>query len=372
MIIDRIIIYNNTLTNWLLAIGYTLILFFVTYSLKKTIYKKLSGISPETETEWDDVGVEILGCIHNGVLLIFSIYIGAMELSLPQSVFFVIEKIFIIALLIQLVNTIAHLIDFWFERFKKRKMETDAAAVTTLSSVSFIIKAVLWIILVLVVLDNFGVNVTSLITGLGISGIAVALAVQNILGDLLSSFSIVFDQPFVIGDFIIVDDYMGAVEHIGLKTTRIRSLSGEQLIFSNSDLLKSRIKNFKRMYERRVIFQVSVVYQTDYDHLKLIPSVIKKIIENQPYVRFERSHFKELGAFALNFETVYWISNPDYMVYMNIHESINLGIYKHFKELGIEFAFPTQTLYLRNLLSETEPKSTLISDDPFQNDNGNS
>jgi small-conductance mechanosensitive channel len=230
-------------------------------------------------------------------------------------------------------------------------MESNAGAVTTLSSVGFVLQSLLWMILLLVALDNFGINVTTLVAGLGISGIAVALAVQNILGDLFASFSIVFDKPFVIGDFIIVGDFLGTVEYVGLKTTRIRSLSGEQLIFSNGDLLKSRIRNFKRMYERRVVFTIGVLYQTTYEQLIEIPKMIRSIIESQGQVRFDRAHFKEYGAYSLNFEVVYWIQNPDYNVYMDIQQAINLTIFKQFKEKDIHFAYPTQTLFIENDLS---------------------
>jgi small-conductance mechanosensitive channel len=205
----------------------------------------------------------------------------------------------------------------------------------------------LWTIILLVALDNLGFNVTTLIAGLGISGIAIALAVQNILGDLFSSFSIVLDKPFVIGDFIIIDEYLGTVEYVGIKTTRIRSLSGEQLIFSNSDLLKSRIRNFKRMFERRVVFSVSVVYGTSHENLVKIPKMIREIILNQDRVRFDRAHFKEYGAYSLNFEIVYWIQNPDYNVYMDTQQNINLAIYEQFNREGIQFAYPTQTVLLQ-------------------------
>jgi len=201
--------------------------------------------------------------------------------------------------------------------------------------------------LILIGLDNLGINITTLIAGLGISGIAVALAIQNILGDLFASFSIVLDKPFVIGDFIIIDEYMGAVEHIGLKTTRIRSLSGEQLIFSNADLLKSRIRNYKRMFERRVVFSLGVVYQTPYEKMSKIPEIIRQAVEKNDHVRFDRAHFNAFGDYALLFETVYWIQDPDYTTYMNIQQAINLDILKQFGEVGIEFAYPTQTTMLQ-------------------------
>jgi small-conductance mechanosensitive channel len=196
------------------------------------------------------------------------------------------------------------------------------------------------------VLENLNFDVSALVASLGVGGIAVALAAQNILGDLFASLSILFDKPFVVGDFIIVDDLPGTVEKVGLKTTRVRSLFGEQLVFSNNDLLSSRIKNYKRMEERRVVFPLGVTYQTGAEQLELIPGIIKKTIEKQEKVRFDRSHFKGYGDFALLFETVYWVTEPDYNLYMDIQQKINLELFHLFEEQGIEFAYPTQTIHL--------------------------
>ena len=204
----------------------------------------------------------------------------------------------------------------------------------------------LWSVILLLALDNLGFNITTLVAGLGISGIAIALAVQNILGDLLASLSIVLDKPFVLGDLIIVDEHIGYVEHIGLKTTRVRSLYGEQLIFSNNDLLQSRIRNFKRMAERRVIFTIGVTYQTEVEKLEKIPGIIKEIIDKQDKARFDRAHFKTFADFSLNFEIVFWIIGSNYNLYMDILQSINLQIYRRFAEETIEFAYPTQTLFV--------------------------
>ncbi len=183
--------------------------------------------------------------------------------------------------------------------------------------------------------------------GLGIGGIAVALAVQNILGDLFASLSIVLDKPFVIGDFIIVNEFLGTVEHIGLKTTRIRSLSGEQVIFSNADLLRSRIRNFKRMFERRVTFSIGVTYQTPSDKLERISALLKEIVVKQPKARFDRAHFKEFGDSALIYEVVYYVQNPDFNVYMDIQQAINIEIVRRFEEESIEFAYPTRTIHVK-------------------------
>jgi small-conductance mechanosensitive channel len=212
-----------------------------------------------------------------------------------------------------------------------------------------VVKVVLWAAVVLIALDNLGVHITTLVAGLGVGGIAVALAVQNILGDLFSSVTIILDKPFVIGDFIIVGDFLGSVEHIGLKTTRVRSLSGEQLVFANSDLLKSRIRNFKQMTERRIVFAFGVIYQTAADKLAAIPGLVREIVEAQPQARFDRAHFKAFGGSSLDFEVVYWVTNPDYNLYMDIQQAINLGLFRRFAAEGIEFAYPTQTLYVEKL-----------------------
>jgi small-conductance mechanosensitive channel len=204
----------------------------------------------------------------------------------------------------------------------------------------------LWAVLLLMILDNLGFNITTLVASLGIGGIAVALAVQNILGDIFASLSIAMDKPFVIGDFIIVGEQLGTVEYIGLKTTRIRSLSGEQIVFSNNDLLNSRIRNFKRMYERRVLFGFGVVYQTSHEQLKKIPVMVREIIEGLENTRFDRAHFKEYGDSSLNFEVVYYVRSPDYNVYMDIQQDINLALFEQFTKAGIDFAYPTRTLYI--------------------------
>jgi small-conductance mechanosensitive channel len=227
-------------------------------------------------------------------------------------------------------------------------MEDDAASATTISVLGFISKLLLWSLALLLMLDNLGVNITSLVAGLGIGGIAVALAAQNILGDLFASLSIVIDKPFVIGDFIVVDQMKGTVEHIGMKTTRLRSLGGEQLIISNNDLLKSRIQNFKRMEERRIVFGFGVTYQTPSAKLPLINDIVREIIQKQQQVRFDRVHFKEYGESALNFEAVYIVLKQDYNLYMDIQQAINLEMFRRFQQEKIEFAYPTRTLFVQH------------------------
>jgi small-conductance mechanosensitive channel len=210
-----------------------------------------------------------------------------------------------------------------------------------------IINIVIWIIGLLFLFDNMGYNVTAMVTGLGIGGIAVALAAQNILGDLFNYFVIFMDRPFEVNDYITVDDKAGTVENIGIKTTRLKSLSGEQLIFSNSDLTKSRIHNYKRMDTRRIAFKVEVVYDTPPELIRQIPALLKEIVSMHPSVQFDRAHFSSLGDSSLVFEVVYIVLSAEYIEYMDIQQDINFQIFEKFNELGIEFAYPTSTVFLK-------------------------
>lgn len=226
-----------------------------------------------------------------------------------------------------------------------RKIQDDAAQVTAFSAIKFVIQLAVWSIVFLMVLDNLGFDITAMIASLGIGGIAIALAAQNILGDLFAFFSIIVDKPFVQGDFIIVDEHLGAIEHIGIKTTRIRSLSGEQLIFSNQDLLSSRIRNFKRMQERRVVLEFGVTYNTDSDDLKSIPDLVKHHIDEEERARFDRAHFKAFGESSLKFEVVYWVLDADFNVHMDVQQGLLFALVDEFRDRDIHFAFPTRTVH---------------------------
>ena len=208
-----------------------------------------------------------------------------------------------------------------------------------------------WIsgVVLLLALDNLGVDITALVAGLGVGGIAVALAVQNILGDLFASLSIVLDKPFEVGDFIVVGEFLGTVENVGLKTTRVRSLGGEQLVFANSDLLGARVRNYKRMQERRILFRFGVLYQTPPDQLEQIPVMVREIIEALPEVRFDRAHFFTFGDSSYDFEVVYWMQTPEYNRYMDTQQAINLALVRRFAEADIDFAYPTRTLFVEKM-----------------------
>ncbi len=346
---------ENPVWMWLLAVAIILFAWFVLRVVMRLVVSRLRKLAAKTPGRFDDLIVELLAKTRFLFILVVAFYAGSLILILPDIAEQALRALFILALLVQAGYWGAGVVTFWIRRTAQRKLDEDAATATSLTALGFVAKIAIWAIVVLLALDNFGIDITALIAGLGIGGIAIALAVQNILGDLFASLSIIVDKPFVIGDFIIVGDLIGTVERIGLKTTRVRSLSGEQIIFSNSDLLESRVRNYKRMYERRIVFSFGVTYQTTPDALEGIPETVRRIIEDQPDVRFDRCHFKSFGDFSLDLETAYYVLVPDYNVYMDRRQAINLAIMRAFEEQGIEFAYPTQTLYVSRLgASESE------------------
>lgn len=341
------IYYGNTVQAWLIAVGVLIVVFAVLKIIQRAGISRLSKLSLLTHNKIDDLLVGILENTKFFFLVIASAYVASLTITLKPSIITVSQKVIVLVLILQGGFWASAAVSFGLARNIEKRMDQDVSSTTTITFLGFVARVILWIIVLLSMLANLGVNVTGLITGLGIGGIAVALAVQNILGDLLASLSIVLDKPFVIGDFVIVDSHMGTIERIGLKTTRVRSLSGEQLIFSNNDLLKSRIRNYGRMAERRVLFSFGVIYQTSLEKLRMIKEMVTEIINSQEGTRFDRAHFKEYGDSSLNFEVVYYVTNPDYNVYMDIQERINQEIFRRFDEQGIEFAYPTRTIYIQ-------------------------
>jgi small-conductance mechanosensitive channel len=339
--------WNNSLIEWLTAAAVAFLLLIAMRLVKWALVRYLSKRGRPEGPDLYELTATMARRTKLPFIIIFALWAGLQVLRLPEGLRPWIYSITLAALILQLTLWAVSLVDHYLSRSRQRGEEENAARVTTLRAAGVVVKLVLAAIAAVLILDNIpGVEITALVASLGIGGIAVALAVQNILSDLFASLSIVLDKPFVIGDFIIVDNCLGTVEHIGLKTTRLRSLSGEQLVFSNNDLLKSRVRNYKRMAERRVVFSVGVTYQTPLEKLERIPTLIRDTIEAQPAVRFDRAHFQGYGDFALNFEVVYYVLDPDYNRYMDIQQGINLGIYSSFAEEGIEFAYPTRTLYI--------------------------
>ena len=338
--------FDNSVERWLLAFGITIVLSLILSILNKQLIKHFRRYSQKTHSEIDDLFVELLSKTSLILLFVFSLFIGSLFLNVNETILQIRKSIIIIAIIFQFGFWCNGFISYYIKRKTRQETYRAGGKVTQIKALGFFIQVVIWVGVAILIISNLGFNVTTLITGLGIGGIAIALALQNVLGDVIASMSIILDKPFEVGDFIIVDDLMGNVEDIGLKTTRVRSLSGEQLIFSNNDLLQSRVKNYKRMNDRRILFTLGVVYDTPYEKLEKIPDILNEIITDEPKTRFDRAHFNSYGDFSLNFEIVYYVLSPDYIDYMNAQQSINLAIFKRFTEEGIEFAYPTQTLYV--------------------------
>jgi small-conductance mechanosensitive channel len=276
-------------------------------------------------------------------ILAFALYFGSTFLDLTRHQDLFVARIALGALLLQAAIWGDTGLRAWRDQYRTRG---DGERLASTAVLCFISRLVLWAIVTLMVLDNFGINITTLVASLGVGGVAVALATQNILGDLFASLSIMLDKPFEVGDFIIVGEVLGAVEHIGLKTTRVRGLGGEQVVFSNGDLLRSRIHNHKRMQTRRVAFVLRVAYGTSEEQLCRIPRLIRDIITAKPNVDFERAHFMMWGEWSLDFEIVYHFRSPDYILHMDAQQDIFLEIYRRFEQEGIQFAHPTSIIRL--------------------------
>jgi small-conductance mechanosensitive channel len=293
-------------------------------------------------------------------LALVGVGLGAAAVTLPGNTLHVIGVIVSVAALLQIAWWGHGLLRFWLREVVTRRAESDVASVTAIRTLGTMGVCALWIVIALAIIGTLGVNVTGLVAGLGIGGIAIALAVQNIVGDLFASVSIIMDKPFVVGDFIQVDNLLGTVRKIGLKTTRIGSLSGEQLIFGNADLLKSRIHNYKRMAERRVVFTIGVEYGTARESVEKMPAMIRTAIEAQSLVRFDRAHLKEYGDSALVYEAVYYVLSPDYNQYMDIQQAINFMLYHDLEEHGIGTALRTRTVSLKLAGADIESIAEMI------------
>ncbi len=336
---------HNRILDYLICLSVFLIGIIVIQIFKRFLLKRLREWAKRTATTIDDflirmIEKELLPLFYFGVF-----YVSIQGLTLNPALEKGINVLGLILLTIFGVRFLLAVIVYGLENYWVKK-EKDVAKKQGLKGILMTVKVIAWGLAIIILLDNFGIKVSALIAGLGIGGVAIALAAQSILGDLFSYFSIFFDRPFEIGDFIIVGDLLGTVEHIGIKTTRVRSLGGEQLVFSNTDLTNSRVRNYKRMDRRRVVFRLGVTYETGLRELKEIPVVIANIIKGIDDTVFDRAHFFSYGDFSLVFEVVYYVIGSDYNKYMDIQQEINLKIKEEFEKHGIEFAYPTQTLYL--------------------------
>lgn len=349
---------GDTLTRWAVAAGVALALVAGLRIAASLAAARLKQLASRTETDVDDLVADLLAKTKLPFLIVVALWGGSHALELSERAEGTLRSLLVLGVLLQVGFWISAVVTYLLRKYRRKVEAEDPGVATAMGAVGFAARVGVWTVVTLIALDTLGVDITALIAGLGVGGIAVALAVQSVLSDLFASISIILDKPFVVGDFIVLDDLRGTVEYVGLKTTRIRSQSGEQLVVSNSDLLKSRIRNFKRMTERRVVFEIGIVYGTPPDKLRQIPDLIRGAVESQPNTRFDRSHFKAFGGYALVYETVYFMTVPDFNAYMDTQQAINLELYERLGVLGVEFAYPTQTLFLRRAEEEAPAASS--------------
>lgn len=345
-LLDRVFL-GNTLRDYLIAAAVVAATLLTVRVARLLILWRLRKLAQKTESTIDDVLIDTLEQTRYLLVLVIGLYFGSLVLERTSRVQQITKLVVIIAALVQVgIWATAAIRSGLADYRKKKQREDDLSAVGSMAMVAFFGRVAVWALIALLIFDNLGVDITALVAGLGIGGIAIALALQSVLGDLFASVSIMLDKPFEVGDFLIVGDYLGTVEKIGIKTTRFRSLGGEELVFSNSDLLSTRIRNYKDMEERRAVFSLGVTYQTPAAELEKIPEIVREAIEAQDGTRFDRAHFKAFGDSAYLFEVVYWLLDPDYTLFMDRQQAINLSIVRTFEERGIEIAYPTRTLYL--------------------------
>lgn len=337
------------LDEWLFAALIASLLYLSFYQIWKLTISKLRNISERTTTKFDDITLEVLLGTKQFTLLLLATLIGLHTLDLPPKWEARLDHLLFITFGIQVAIWLNRGVGIWArEHLTNIDGPAPGANPVMTTVLSWILRIFIWSVALLTMLANMGVNITAFVASLGVGGVAVALAVQNILSDLFASLAIGLDKPFEVGDFVVFGDIAGVIERVGLKTTRIRSISGEQVICGNTELLKSIIHNYKRMEERRVVFTFGVTYSTPPETMEEIPGIVRKAVESSPDTRFDRAHFKTFGASSLDFEVVYFINTADFTKYMDIQQSINLILMKAFQAKEVEFAFPTMTLDLPN------------------------
>jgi len=343
---DTSLILGNTPATYGLAVAAFCAALAILYIVKNIGINRLKAFAEKTETDLDDLAIALIEKFRWAEYQLVAFFVATryIERSAP------FDKALKVAILLvftyRAITVFQHLLTYWINRVAAQRDLSGEAKISVVHSTQVIMRAVVWVAAALFVLNNLGVNISAVLTGLGIGGVAVALAAQAILGDLFNFFVILLDKPFNIGDFIVSDSVSGNIEHIGLKSTRIRSISGEMVVVSNSNLLGSRIRNYKDLTKRRVVFKTGMVYGTKPALLRKIPSIIKKAVESCR-AEFDRCNLNNCGDFSLDFETVYYLAEPDYNAYMAAHEQVLLAVIDGLAAAGAEMAYPTQTLLVK-------------------------
>lgn len=339
----RIPEFSNSLLDWLIAVAVAAVWFIAFLVIRRLIRRYHRRLVPQPKVGIAEVFTAAFSRTTILCMLVAAAEAGLSTLNPSSLVTRVARTAVLVVLIWQVGIWSTAATGTLLERRKQRSEDTDRAVASSLGIVGVMVRTAIWIIVALLILQNMGVDVSALLAGLGIGGVAVALALQNVLGDLLASLSITFDRPFVVGDLIVLENVEGHVEYIGLKSTRIRSVGGEQIIISNADLLRSRLRNFGRMSERRVEFTLGVAYETAPEMLERIPTIIGQVVSSQHDARLVRSHLADHGMYSLNFQTVYYVRSPSIAVHMDIQQAVHIGIHREFARAGIKFAEPAPT-----------------------------
>lgn len=348
---------------WLLSSLVTIAAYITLHFVWRISLNRFSRIAEQSNRQLDEIVVGVLRSTRIRTLMLFALLIGFHFLDIPQKWANRLDHLSFLIVGIQIAIWFSEAITIWAHMQITRHSTDGEAPNTVITAIlAWVFKAVVWSIVLLAILSNIGINITAFIASLGIGGVAVALAVQNILSDLFASLAIGLDKPFVIGDFVVFGDVSGTIEKVGLKTTHIRSISGEQIVCSNTELLKNTIHNYKRMSKRRVEFGFGVTYETPPEVLAGIPAIVKTAITRLENTRFDRAHFNSFGPSSLDFVVVYFISSSDFNLYMDIQQAINLYIMEKFQEINVEFAYPTTTLHVDSLPAELLGSSSKKAD----------
>ncbi|MDQ3394346.1 MAG: mechanosensitive ion channel family protein [Bacteroidota bacterium] len=346
--------FSNTILDYIISICFIIFGIVFICAFRRIVLNRIKGWTANTSNNYDDFIIENIDRFGVPALYFGVIYVGLSYLTFSERVDRLLHIATTIAITVLVIRFLSSVFLLVLQSFI-RKQPMGEEKVKQLGGLMILVNIVIWVIGIVFLFDNMGYDVTAVIAGLGIGGIAIALAAQNILGDLFNYFVIFLDRPFEIGDFIIIDEKKGVVEHIGIKTTRLKSLTGEQLVVANSDLTGSRIHNYKRMENRRAIFNINVEYQTSFEKIKTIPDLLKSIVMEQELAIFDRSHFLTYEDSSLNFEVVYFVKDSKYTVFADVQQAINMRIFEEFNKRGIVFAFPTRTLHIANQQNEESP-----------------
>ncbi len=351
-------ILDISLANWILALCASTLSYLLARTAIRFVFKKIAARSTASSGHLSYIAGQVLTSTSTTLLLLASILIGVGLLDLPERWLGRVSSLWFVVVALQVGLWANRAIALALHRYFSRHGTSgtfQASALATLSLWGG--RVLLWAVVLLAMLSNVGVNITAFVASLGVGGIAVALAVQNILGDVFASLSIAVDKPFEVGDFIVVGSLAGTVEHVGLKTTRIRSLGGEQIVMANADMIGSTIQNYKRLQERRIVFEFRLTYDCSAEQIRQVTQQVEQIIKSEDRVRFDRCHFRSFGENALEFETVYIVLDASYNVYMDIQQTINLKIMETIANLNARFAVPSRTVYVASLPNPPEPQS---------------